>query len=207
MSTWITSMAHFPKPNELSNRMPMALIQTTLQFGSIVKMAAKAVSGTPARHGCGGTIEAKLDDESEKIIWKCAGCADNGEISHWRGSGWESVSDESMPKIVTVERKSKPKRKRSRQGTLVLDQKEISALKKAVSDPEFDRVLLEARPLSDKKFALSLTIRELDDLYILVGDLLDFGPSRQRKMWDQTLNNIAWAMDEMAFSEAARRKR
>lgn len=207
MSTWITSMAHFPKPEELSKRMPMALIQTTLQFGSIVKMAAKGISGTPAKHGCGGTIEAKLESESEKIIWKCTGCADNGEISHWRGSGWESVSDESMPKIVVVERKSKTQKKKSRRGTLVLDRREISALKKAISDRDFDRVLLEAQLLSDKKFALSLTIRELDDLYILVGDLLDFGPSRQRKMWDQTLNNIAWAMDELAFSEADRRKR
>jgi uncharacterized metal-binding protein len=207
MSKWITSMAHFPKPDELSNRMPMALIQTTLQFGSIVKMAAKGTSDAPAKHGCGGKIEARLEVESDKIIWQCSGCADNGEISHWRGSGWESVPDESMPKIVVVERKSKTQKKNSRQGTLVLDRREISALKKAVGDPEFDRVLSEARPIGDKKFALSLTIQELDGLYSLVGDLLDFGPSRQRKMWDQTLNNIAWSMDEMAFSEAARRKR
>ncbi|NJL25865.1 MAG: hypothetical protein HC902_12305 [Calothrix sp. SM1_5_4] len=103
---------------------------------------------------------------------------------------------------MVVEQKTKPKKKRSRHGTLVLDQKEISALKNAISDREFDQVLSEARPLGDKKFALSLTIQELDDLYILVGDLLDFGPSRQRKMWDQTLNDIAWAMDEIAFSEA-----
>ena len=207
MSTWITSMAHFPKPNELSRRMPMALIQTTLQFGSIVKMAATGASDAPAKHGCGAEIEARLEGEADKIIWKCSACADAGEITHWRGSGWESVPDERMPKIVVIERKNKPPKKKSRRETLVLDRREISLLKKAVSDPDFDRLLLKARLLSDKKFALSLTIQELDDLYNLVGDLLDFGPSRQRKMWDQTLNNIAWVMDEIAFSEAERRKR
>jgi hypothetical protein len=198
-------MAHFPKPHELSKRMPMSLIQTTLQFGSIVKLASQGPSEKPVKHGCGGAIEAKVESGSDKIVWQCAGCADNGEISHWRGSGWDNVPEERMPEIVMVTRKPrtiKGKNKRERRGTLVLSKRALTALKKAVNDPEFDQVLSGARVLGGQEYALDLTIQELDDLYCLVGDLLDFGPSRQRKMWDETLDDIACAMDEISFAEA-----
>jgi hypothetical protein len=203
MSTWITSMAHFPKPHELSKRMPMSLIQTTLQFGSIVKLAVDGLSAKRAKHGCGGTIEAKVESLNEKIVWKCAGCADNGEISHWRGSGWDIVPEERMPEIVVVPRKAcaTKKKKKARRGTIVLSKRVLTNLKSALSDAEFDQLQAEARALSGQKFALDLTEKELKNLYGLVSDLLDFGPSRQRKMWDETLNAIGWALDDMAFAD------
>lgn len=186
MSVWITSMAHFPKPHQLSKRMPMALIRTTLQFGSIVKMAA-AENGSQTSHGCGGKIEASLDPASDKIVWKCTGCDDSGEISHWRGSGWESVPEDKMPKLVISTKKPRTS-KNSPKATIVLSKSELSALCKAINDP--DELLTSVRPLEKQEVALSLTSKELDDLYRLVGDMLDFGPSRQRKMWDQLLNTI-----------------
>lgn len=197
MVAWITNITHFPKPQALSKRMPRALIQTTLQFGSIVRTAAQgAANGTEPKHGCGGKIDVKVDDGNDKIIWRCTSCDDNGEISHWRGSGWENIPEEVMPKLVVVTKKNRTPKK-SRRGTLVLNKRELSALKKVINDPNFDRVFATARPLGDQVYALNLTSRELDDLHRLVGDLLDFGPSRQRKMWDETLDAIAWAMDDL----------
>ncbi|MCC7406214.1 MAG: hypothetical protein IT288_17610 [Bdellovibrionales bacterium] len=201
MSTWITNMTHFPKPHELRKRMPMRLIQTTLQFGSIVRMAVRGTEGeAPFKHTCGGHLESRLEDGSDKIIWKCSGCVDNGEISHWRGSGWDSIPEEKMPKIVLVSKKPQArvsKKRKARRATLVLGKSELLALKKVAGDSSLQELLSEARPLGQREFAIELTMQELDDLYSLVGDLLDYGPSRQRKMCDQTLDAIAWAMDQV----------
>jgi len=206
MSTWITNMTHFPKPHELSKRMPMALIKTTLEFGAIVKMGSQGPSAKQAKHSCGGEIEAKLDSGSDKILWRCKSCGDDGEINQWRSSGWDTVPEEDTPKLVVVPKKARA-RKKARSGTLVLEKKEFTALKNAVADPEFDELFSRARLLKGKAVAVDLTIEQLDGLYCIVGDLLDYGPSRQRKMWDETLNAIAWTMDEIAFAEAAGRQR
>lgn len=198
-------MAHFPKPWELSNRMPMALIQTTLHFGSIVKKAT-AADGLEVSHSCGGKIESTLDAENEKIVWHCNGCADKGEISHWRGSGWDNIPTENMPKLIVKSTKPRtPKKEKS--FPLVLNKKELSALIKALGDSKFGKFFSQARPLGAKEFAIDLTLKQLDSLYSIVGDLLDFGPSRQRKMWDETLNAIAWAMDEITMAEAFKKER
>ena len=207
MSTWITNMTHFPKPQELSNRVPMAIIKTTLQFGSIVKMVAQhAATAIETVHGCGGKIQAALNGESDKIIWRCTNCEDSGEISSWRGSGWDIVSDKAMPRLV-VGPKKKRTPKKSRRGTLVLNRKEFNALKKVISDGEFALVFAAAQKVGEQEFALSLTKRQLDSLYNLVGDLLDFGPSHQRKMWNETYDTIAWAMDEITFAEVEERQK
>ncbi len=204
MSTWITSMAHFPKPWELTKRTPMVLIQTTLHFGSIVKKAI--AGGTPeVIHSCGGKVEAALDVAKGKIVWNCSGCADSGEISHWRDSGWDTIPLEKMPKLITKSRKPRaPKEERS--FPLVLKKKELLALMKNIGNSKYGELLFQARPLEDKEFAINLTLKQLDGLYSIVGDLLDFGPSRQRKMWDEILNAIGWAMDEIAMAEACEKK-
>jgi hypothetical protein len=178
--------------------MPMAIIRATLQFGLIVKMVAK--NGQQEDHSCGGKIEARLDDNNDKIAWKCIGCGENGEISHWRGSGWEDLLDKNTPKLIVATKKSQT-RKKTRRATLVLSKRELSALRKVICETQLDHPLSIVRPINGQGFAISLTLRQLDDLYCMVGDLLDFGPSRQRKMWDDVLNTIAWAMDEITFAE------
>lgn len=210
MSTWITNMTHFPKPREISSRMPMALIQTTLHFGSIVQMTAglDAQDASAVNHACGGRLDAKLDIECDKIIWQCSNCADNGEISHWRESGWEKLTRDDMPRVVVVERKKKKPRKPKREklGTLVLSKREFTGLKKVLDDTEIMDAL-EGAHTDGKDFAVRMTINQLDALSAIVGDLLDFGPSRQRKMWDELWSAIGWVMDEISFAEIENKDR
>lgn len=197
MSTWITNMTHFPKPHELSGRASMAIIRTTLQFGSIVKTVAQnAAAGAETTHGCGGKIEASLNESSDKIVWQCTNCDDNGEISHWRGSGWDVVSDKAMPRLVVAPVKHKTPKKSSR-GTLILSKKELTAFKKLINEGEFALIFAAAQKVGEQEFAISLTKSQVNELYNLVGDLLDYGPSRQRKMWSETYDAIGWLMDEI----------
>jgi predicted RNA-binding Zn-ribbon protein involved in translation (DUF1610 family) len=198
MSTWITNMTHFPKPQELSQRMPMSLIQTTIHFGSIVKMAAG--QGPQARHSCGGQIAAKLEADSGKVVWQCPDCGDNGEISHWRGSGWDDVPAEKMPEVVVVERK-KRKPKAVATASLIIRKRALTALKKLIDESEFNSLFEEARDLGEGDVELMITLDQLSELLLTVGDLLDFGPSRERKMWDETFSEIEWVMDEILIAE------
>jgi len=46
-----------------------------------------------------------------------------------------------------------------------------------------------------------ITLDQLSELLLTVGDLLDFGPSRERKMWDETFSAIEWVMDEILIAE------
>lgn len=99
-----------------------------------------------------------------------------------------------------VERK-KRKPKAVATASLIIRKRALTALKKLIDESEFNSLFEEARDLGEGDVELMITLDQLSELLLTVGDLLDFGPSRERKMWDETFSAIEWVMDEILIAE------
>jgi hypothetical protein len=70
-------------------------------FGSIITFATSFDEGSfldsniqcrrrPRRKPCQGKIQALLQLDTDRIIWRCPVCEDNGSISGWENTPWDA---------------------------------------------------------------------------------------------------------------------
>ena len=47
----------------------------------------------PGRKPCSGKIETDLEPETDRIVWWCPACGENGFISNWKDTLWDRTRD------------------------------------------------------------------------------------------------------------------
>jgi hypothetical protein len=98
--TWIIDITHYLDASGRLAAMPGPARRIADYFGSIVAALADTIPETvtftsvqcrrrPGRRRCLGQIQGVVNSESA-IRWQCPVCADNGLISHWQGTIWDT---------------------------------------------------------------------------------------------------------------------
>lgn len=97
----ITNIRHFMDGNgevldlsqeakELLNFLTAIIEAATIEYENPVTLSAvncrKFIMGKP----CSGEIEVWVYTEDNQIGWECLACGDEGVISHWEGTPWDS---------------------------------------------------------------------------------------------------------------------
>lgn len=99
-NTWVTDMKHYLDEDGYLAEMPGPALKLALFQGAIVSWVTAQLPRqiprtnvtcrrTPGRQRCLGEIHAFLEVPSERIIWHCPFCGDNGLISGWEGTEWD----------------------------------------------------------------------------------------------------------------------
>ena len=47
----------------------------------------------PGRKPCTGIIETDFEPETNRIVWCCPECGENGYINNWKGTLWDRTTD------------------------------------------------------------------------------------------------------------------
>ena len=99
--TWITDMSHFDYPEEEADRVPREAVRIATYFASIVEgtaggprfggSTAVRCRRRPGRLPCSGMIVSELHPGGHELRWRCPVCEDNGVISNWAGTRWDTA--------------------------------------------------------------------------------------------------------------------
>jgi hypothetical protein len=98
--TWITDITCFLDESGRVAALPGPGRRLAEHFGAIIVSLANTVPETvtctpvpcrrrPGRRPCPGRIQGVVNSELN-IRWQCPACGDNGLISRWQGTLWDS---------------------------------------------------------------------------------------------------------------------
>lgn len=98
--TWIIDSRHYLDDRGRLLQVPMRVLNLALFQGSIVAWVTSRLGDrssrtnvycrrSPGRRRCSGEIQAALVPSSDRIVWECPLCGDNGLIRGWKGTIWD----------------------------------------------------------------------------------------------------------------------
>ena len=97
--TWIVDLTHYlDDQGHLPDSLPaparklaehLCEIVSTASVQDLVHKSPAKCRRRPRRRPCIGLIQTVIEPSSQRIIWGCPVCGDQGYISNWRGSFWD----------------------------------------------------------------------------------------------------------------------
>jgi len=95
--TWIVDLRHYMTPaGTIADLPPRARIlaryctQIVAQGSNFDEPITLRCRRKPRRRLCEGILEISLDQDLDRIVWRCPVCEDNGAISGWQGTFWDN---------------------------------------------------------------------------------------------------------------------
>jgi len=104
--TFVVDMTHWLTKDGAIAAMPTAARRLAEYMGMIVADATACPTEQnseqrvecrcrPGRKPCPGKIESDFEPETDRIIWWCPECGENGFISNWKGTLWDRTTDQT----------------------------------------------------------------------------------------------------------------
>ncbi len=117
--TWIINLTHYLDEGGTTVSLPPQARRLAEFFGSIARAVSTGPRDTPILTGvwcrrrprrkpCKGIIVAVVDSQSEEIRWQCPHCHDNGLISGWRNTPWDTSEAEEEDRLEETEEEIDP---------------------------------------------------------------------------------------------------
>jgi hypothetical protein len=97
LTHWLTedgAIASMPRPAQrLAEYMGMIVADATGFLSEHYEEEGVRCRCRPGRKPCPGIIETDFEPETDRIVWWCPECGENGYISHWKGTLWDRTTD------------------------------------------------------------------------------------------------------------------
>jgi hypothetical protein len=98
---WITNMQHYLDEDGSIDSLNRPIKRLADYFGAIVTFATSfddepffnsdiQCRRRPGKKPCQGKIQALLELDTDRIIWRCPVCGDNGAIVDWENTPWDA---------------------------------------------------------------------------------------------------------------------
>jgi hypothetical protein len=102
--TFVVDLTHFLTEDGAIAPMPAPARRLAEYFGTIVADATTLPTeqypaqpircrSRPGRKPCPGRIDTDFEPETDRIVWWCPECGENGFISNWKGTLWDRSRD------------------------------------------------------------------------------------------------------------------
>lgn len=102
--TFVVDMTHWLTETGAIAAMPRPARRIAEYMGLIVADATDFLSEQyceqgvkcrcrPGRKPCPGIIETDFEEGTDRIVWWCPECGENGYISNWQGTLWDRTAD------------------------------------------------------------------------------------------------------------------
>jgi hypothetical protein len=94
-NTWIVDLRHFLTPMGTVADLPPRARILGQYWTQIVAQGSNfdepiTLRCRRRRRLCEGILEISLDQDLDRIVWRCPDCEDNGAISGWQGTFWDN---------------------------------------------------------------------------------------------------------------------
>lgn len=177
-NTWITDLEHLPPPDV---EVPKASRVIADYFFRIADEAIRLRVGIeeittdihcrrrPGRRPCKGLICMQVAEDG-RLRWRCPECGDNGLMSNWNDQPCQGPYP------------------------LYLEEKQVSLLLRYLDDTEWVPILKNGQP-EEGELKFELDMDELDDLWIIVGHMMDEARGAMVDKLEVIQDRIGWAMD------------
>lgn len=95
LTHWLTedgAIAPMPRPaRRLAEYMGIIVAEATSFPTEQVSDQGVKCRCRPGRKPCSGTIETDFEPATDRIVWWCPECGENGFISNWKGTLWDGT--------------------------------------------------------------------------------------------------------------------
>lgn len=102
--TFVTDLTHFlteggaiasmsPPARRFAGYLGMIVVDATAFWTEQHTEQGVKCRCRPGRKPCSGIIETDFEPETDRIVWWCSECGENGFISNWKGTLWDRTAD------------------------------------------------------------------------------------------------------------------
>jgi len=177
-NTWITDLTHLPPPGVDVPKSDRAIANYFFRIADeAMRLGVEELETPtdiqcrrrPGRRPCRGSIHVRVTDDGQ-LQWHCPECGDNGLLTNWR----DLQEEAPFP--------------------LYLAEKDVKLLIHYLEETEWEPILRNGERV-EGGFKYDLDMEELDDLWIIAGEIMDEVDKSIAKELDIIQMCISCAMD------------